>query len=765
MGQMRTLTINGRTFTVVSPTPIASVILPSSAWIGEASPYSQVASVPGATKNSQVNLTPTVEQNAIFSEKHITFTTKNEGGTVTIYVFGQKPTNDYIIPADLVEVDNAGSVIYGITIATPLDPDKFPSGTVTDEQLANVVDAYAKQHFSLGFGADGKLYIIVAGVAVGDGVEINGSVTPNEGVAVFVADFSGGSPSADQFYTWEGRDYSGAVYDALTNIQCVEGVAKLTSVYDSSKSKWITQMMTTGGLFESDNFICKFRAKFCGLAGSWNNVITYGTGTHWTNGTYSDGVKWPAGGEIDAFEQAGGYRETPTGITHTAHWGAGTLSGYPNAHQVLNNGESTEITTGEWHDFKFSLKNGYVICWIDDVQVSEFDLSECTVSNNYLRDYKPFLKPQAFYIDGSCASGDSATDKANVYEFEVSDFAIYQDANVECTGLEIYPQMWAKGTNLVFPVGAEVYLDRVYTPANVSNKACTWVSSNPSVATVVQGFVKVLAAGTTTITAECGNATAQYTLTAAANANVPCAKITSEGTLSGTVGDTIDIAEYLKLYPSFTTDEIVVTANNSNVTINGTVVSLVTDGDTVLTVTVGTKAVNIPLSIEGQAVTLMLEHDFISDGAVAATTTTETVTWAADNTYSLHYKVEINPKYGTGTRNIKTDMLDGSTSRIPWLVYDASNNVEISVGNAVACYTGQVVAGDWITIVFTATQSATAKVYINGEHVKDYNTTFTDYMYIGKELKVRQSILNDSVQYCTGRIEIYRGDNHELHNV
>ena len=143
---MRTLTINGRTFTVVSPTPIASVILPSSAWIGEASPYSQVVSVPGTTKNSQVNLTPTVEQNAIFSEKHITFTSKNEGGAVTIYVFGQKPTNDYIIPADLVEVENAGPVIYGITIATPLNPDKFPSDTVTDEQIAEAVNKYLEEN-------------------------------------------------------------------------------------------------------------------------------------------------------------------------------------------------------------------------------------------------------------------------------------------------------------------------------------------------------------------------------------------------------------------------------------------------------------------------------------------------------------------------------------------------------------------------------------------------------------------------------------------
>ena len=146
MGQMKTLTINGRTFTVVSPTPVASVTLPSSAWIGEESPYSQVVPVVGATENSQVNLTPTVEQNAIFSEKNITFTTKNEGGIVTIYVFGQKPVNDYTIPADLMEVENAGPVIYGITIATHINSDKFPGGTVSDEQIEAAVKKYLDEN-------------------------------------------------------------------------------------------------------------------------------------------------------------------------------------------------------------------------------------------------------------------------------------------------------------------------------------------------------------------------------------------------------------------------------------------------------------------------------------------------------------------------------------------------------------------------------------------------------------------------------------------
>ena len=84
-----------------------------------------------------------------------------------------------------------------------------------------------KSALSLGFGTDGKLYIMVSGVPIGNGVEINGTIDPSDGVVVFSADFSSSSPSATQFYSWEGRVYGNSVYDALSNIKCTDGVAKL----------------------------------------------------------------------------------------------------------------------------------------------------------------------------------------------------------------------------------------------------------------------------------------------------------------------------------------------------------------------------------------------------------------------------------------------------------------------------------------------------------------------------------------------------------
>lgn len=83
---------------------LASIDLLASKWTGSESPYSQVVSIPGVTANSQVDLTPSVEQMTIFYDKDITFITENDGGVVTVYVIGQKPQNDYTIQANIVEV-------------------------------------------------------------------------------------------------------------------------------------------------------------------------------------------------------------------------------------------------------------------------------------------------------------------------------------------------------------------------------------------------------------------------------------------------------------------------------------------------------------------------------------------------------------------------------------------------------------------------------------------------------------------------------------
>ena len=84
---------------------IAYVDLLAANWVGSASPYSQVVAIDGITENSQVDLTPSIDQLVVFYEKDLGFVTENEDGVVTVYAIGQKPENDYTIQVTITEVD------------------------------------------------------------------------------------------------------------------------------------------------------------------------------------------------------------------------------------------------------------------------------------------------------------------------------------------------------------------------------------------------------------------------------------------------------------------------------------------------------------------------------------------------------------------------------------------------------------------------------------------------------------------------------------
>ena len=89
-------------------TPVATigtVELLSKNWQGSGNLYSQVVAIDGVGENSQVDLTPSVEQLVVFYEKDLTFVTENEDGVVTVYAIGQKPENDYTIQVTITEVN------------------------------------------------------------------------------------------------------------------------------------------------------------------------------------------------------------------------------------------------------------------------------------------------------------------------------------------------------------------------------------------------------------------------------------------------------------------------------------------------------------------------------------------------------------------------------------------------------------------------------------------------------------------------------------
>lgn len=82
-----------------------SVELLADSWVsGGENLWSQVVQIPGVTANTQIDLTPSAEQLAIFHNKDIAFVAGNKDGVVTVYAIGQMPTNDYTMQITMKEV-------------------------------------------------------------------------------------------------------------------------------------------------------------------------------------------------------------------------------------------------------------------------------------------------------------------------------------------------------------------------------------------------------------------------------------------------------------------------------------------------------------------------------------------------------------------------------------------------------------------------------------------------------------------------------------
>lgn len=81
------------------------VVLLAANWVATEyeNKFAQVVAIDGVTENSQVDLTPSADQLVIFYEKDLALVAENEGGTVTVYAIGQKPTNDYTIQVTITE--------------------------------------------------------------------------------------------------------------------------------------------------------------------------------------------------------------------------------------------------------------------------------------------------------------------------------------------------------------------------------------------------------------------------------------------------------------------------------------------------------------------------------------------------------------------------------------------------------------------------------------------------------------------------------------
>ena len=77
----------------------------STNWTGDASPYTQPVTISGTTANSKVDLQPDATAIAQMAEDGtVALYIANEGGTLTAYAVGEKPTAEMTIQATITEV-------------------------------------------------------------------------------------------------------------------------------------------------------------------------------------------------------------------------------------------------------------------------------------------------------------------------------------------------------------------------------------------------------------------------------------------------------------------------------------------------------------------------------------------------------------------------------------------------------------------------------------------------------------------------------------
>lgn len=83
---------------------LSTVTMFADAWEGDSMPYSQTITCNGVTTNSKIDLQPTAVQIVELQNNEITLMLQNDGGVVTAWAIGNKPTKDYKMQVLITEV-------------------------------------------------------------------------------------------------------------------------------------------------------------------------------------------------------------------------------------------------------------------------------------------------------------------------------------------------------------------------------------------------------------------------------------------------------------------------------------------------------------------------------------------------------------------------------------------------------------------------------------------------------------------------------------
>ena len=226
-----------------------------------------------------------------------------------------------------------------------------------------------------------------------------------------------------------------------------------------------------------------------------------------------------------------------------------------------------------------------------------------------------------WYSNALCSDGALVSFPYNVTA-DVTFYAKWESSvnTVRVTGVDL------DKTSLSFTaVNMTQKLGAVITPANATNKSVTWTSSNPSVATVSNGTVTALAAGSTTITVTTadGGFTATCSVTVSSDPNQTVSALILTEASSST--KEIPAFTVTAKYSDRTTEEITskVTWNSTDTAVAtvaaGGTVTLVAAGKTEVTATYEKKesnkaTVTVSAPVSGLIVYMLSTYDEVQGG-------------------------------------------------------------------------------------------------------------------------------------------------------
>ena len=167
--------------------------------------------------------------------------------------------------------------------------------------------------------------------------------------------------------------------------------------------------------------------------------------------------------------------------------------------------------------------------------------------------------------------------------------------------------------NLAMKTGESSTLAATVSPTGTS---VAWSSSNTSVASVSNGKVTAVGAGTATITAKVGDKTATCTVSVTA-ANVAVSGVTlSQSSLTLKVGDTTTLAATID--PSTATDKTVTwnSSDTSIATVSGGKITAVKTGTATITATANGKSASCTVTVSEKAIVPKITTTSVSNGAV-----------------------------------------------------------------------------------------------------------------------------------------------------